>query len=104
MKLNYDEPLSNFAFNFNLRRYTEVLNIFAYQSRNYLTASVPVSRLHVYVRRLVEAGHKVGVIRQTETAALKASGETDGGKSGKGGVENKHWTDVESRNRVRASV
>ena len=61
---------------------SRVLNIFAYQSRNYLTASVPVARLHVYVRRLVEAGHKVGVIRQTETAALKAGGETDGGKSG----------------------
>ena len=61
---------------------SKVLNIFAYQSRNYLTASVPVARLHVYVRRLVEAGHKVGVIRQTETAALKASGETEGGKSG----------------------
>ena len=61
---------------------SKVLNIFAYQSRNYLTASVPVVRLHIYVRRLVEAGHKVGVIRQTETAALKASGETDGGKSG----------------------
>ena len=60
---------------------SKVLNIFAYQSRNYLTASVPVPRLHVYVRRLVDAGHKVGVIRQTETAALKANGETDGGKS-----------------------
>jgi len=30
---------------------SKVLNIFAYQSRNYLTASVPVSRLHVYVRQ-----------------------------------------------------
>ena len=48
------------------RERRRVLNIFAYQSRNYLTASVPVARLHVYVRRLVEAGHKVGVIRQTE--------------------------------------
>jgi hypothetical protein len=25
LKLEYDEPLSNFAFNFNLRRYTEEL-------------------------------------------------------------------------------
>jgi len=25
LKLKCDEPLSNFAFNFNLRRYTEVL-------------------------------------------------------------------------------
>ena len=63
----------------------KTLNIFAYQSRNYLTASVPVPRLHVYVRRLVDAGHKVGVIRQTETAALKAAGEyaNDGTGTGK---------------------
>ena len=61
-----------------------MLNIFAYhpKDRLYLTASVPVPRLHIYVRRLVDAGHKVGVIRQTETAALKAAGETEGGKSG----------------------
>ena len=63
---------------------SKVLNIFAYhpKDRLYLTASVPVPRLHIYVRRLVDAGHKVGVIRQTETAALKAAGETEGGKSG----------------------
>ena len=60
---------------------SKVLGIFAYQSRNYLTASVPVVRLNVYVRRLVKAGFRVGVVRQTETAALKASGET-GNKSG----------------------
>ncbi len=61
---------------------SKVLNVFAYQSRNFLTASVPVPRLHVYARRLVDAGLKVGVVRQTETAALKASGETEAGKSG----------------------
>jgi len=60
---------------------SKVLGIFAYQSRNYLTASVPVVRLNVYVRRLVKAGYRVGVVKQTETAALKASGET-GNKSG----------------------
>ena len=37
-------------------------NIFAYPDHNYLTASVPVPRLHVYVRRLVQAGHQVSVI------------------------------------------
>jgi len=62
---------------------SKALGIFAYQSRNYLTASVPVVRLHVYVRRLVKAGFKVGVVKQTETAALKASGESaSGNKSG----------------------
>lgn len=34
-------------------------NIFAYPDHNFLTASIPVPRLHVYVRRLVEAGYKV---------------------------------------------
>lgn len=29
-------------------------------------------RLHVYVRKLVQAGHKVGIVRQTETAAIKS--------------------------------
>lgn len=34
-------------------------NIFAFPDHNFMTASIPVPRLHVYVRRLVEAGHKV---------------------------------------------
>jgi len=34
-------------------------NIFSYPDRNFMTASVPVHRLHVYVRRLVETGYKV---------------------------------------------
>jgi DNA mismatch repair protein MSH3 len=41
----------------------------------FASASVPVHRLHVHVKRLVSAGHKVGVVRQLETAALKAVGD-----------------------------
>ena len=41
----------------------------------YASASVPVHRLHIHVKRLVSAGHKVGVVRQLETAALKAAGD-----------------------------
>ncbi|KAI4289681.1 MAG: hypothetical protein L6R35_001049 [Caloplaca aegaea] len=40
----------------------------------FASASIPVPRLHVHVKRLVGAGHKVGVVRQLETAALKAAG------------------------------
>lgn len=40
----------------------------------FASASIPVHRLHVHVKRLVSAGHKVGVVRQLETAALKAAG------------------------------
>ena len=32
-------------------------------------------RLHVHVKRLITAGYKVGVVRQMETAALKAAGD-----------------------------
>lgn len=38
---------------------SSLCNIFSYPDRNFMTASVPVHRLHVYVRRLVEAGYKV---------------------------------------------
>jgi DNA mismatch repair protein MSH3 len=40
----------------------------------FASASFPIARLHVHVKRLVAAGHKVGVVRQLETAALKAAG------------------------------
>ena len=41
----------------------------------FASASIPVHRLHVHVKRLVAAGHKVGIVRQIETAALKAAGD-----------------------------
>ncbi|KAL6651764.1 hypothetical protein ACP70R_010689 [Stipagrostis hirtigluma subsp. patula] len=50
-----------------------VLGIVAYPDHSFLTASVPTFRLGFHVRRLVAAGHKVGVVRQTETAAIKAA-------------------------------
>ncbi|KAF3481816.1 DNA mismatch repair protein Msh3 [Arthroderma uncinatum] len=41
----------------------------------FASASVPIHRLHVHVKRLVTAGYKVGVVKQLETAALKAAGD-----------------------------
>ena len=41
----------------------------------FASASIPTHRLYVHVKRLVQAGHKVGVVRQLETAALKAAGD-----------------------------
>ncbi|KAF5850199.1 hypothetical protein GGP41_002473 [Bipolaris sorokiniana] len=40
----------------------------------FASASFPTHRLQVHVKRLVQANHKVGVVRQVETAALKAAG------------------------------
>ncbi|XP_038661311.1 DNA mismatch repair protein Msh3 isoform X1 [Scyliorhinus canicula] len=54
------------------------LNINCHPDHNFMTASIPVHRLFVHVRRLVAKGYKVGVVKQTETAALKAAGENKG--------------------------
>jgi DNA mismatch repair protein MSH3 len=45
----------------------------------FASASIPVHRLHVHVKRLVANGYKVGVVRQLETAALKAAGDNKSG-------------------------
>ncbi|EKX32881.1 hypothetical protein GUITHDRAFT_148329, partial [Guillardia theta CCMP2712] len=52
---------------------SKVLHIFHHIDHNFLTASIPTFRLQVHIRRLVEAGYKVGVVRQMETAAIKAA-------------------------------
>ncbi|KAI3815809.1 hypothetical protein L1987_15491 [Smallanthus sonchifolius] len=49
-----------------------VLGIYAHMDHNILTASILTFRLHIHVRRLVSAGYKVGVVKQTETASIKA--------------------------------
>ncbi|XP_030323488.1 DNA mismatch repair protein Msh3 [Calypte anna] len=51
------------------------LNIYCHPDHNFMTASIPTHRLFVHVRRLVAKGYKVGVVKQMETAALKAAGE-----------------------------
>lgn len=56
-----------------------VLGIVAHPDHSFLTASIPTFRLGFHVRRLVAAGHRVGVVRQTETAAIKAAAHKAGG-------------------------
>ncbi|KAJ2885614.1 Mismatch repair protein msh3 [Coemansia aciculifera] len=51
---------------------SRVLGIMCTCANNFYNASIPTPRLMVHVRRLVHAGYKVGVVRQQETAALKA--------------------------------
>jgi DNA mismatch repair protein MSH3 len=46
------------------------------KSVRFASASFPTHRLQVHAKRLVLAGHKVGIVRQLETAALKAVGST----------------------------
>ncbi|KAJ1452144.1 muts domain V-domain-containing protein [Pelagophyceae sp. CCMP2097] len=60
----------------------KILGLVAWRDKALMSCSFPTGRLGVHVRRLVAAGRKVGVVRQTETAALKAAGKTAAGKSG----------------------
>ncbi|GAA5986743.1 hypothetical protein JCM11641_007759 [Rhodosporidiobolus odoratus] len=54
---------------------SRILNIACFPSQHMLTASIPTHRLDIHVRRLLNAGHKVGIVRQQETAALKKAGD-----------------------------
>ena len=49
------------------------LNIACFMEKHLWTAMVPLHRLQLHIKKLVQAGHKVGVVRQTETRALKAA-------------------------------
>ena len=50
-----------------------VLGIVAHRDRSFMTASVPAHRVRVHLRRLVDAGHKVGVVRQEEVGSDRSS-------------------------------
>ncbi|KAI7903334.1 muts domain V-domain-containing protein [Cokeromyces recurvatus] len=53
---------------------SRILHIANFIDRNFYVASIPVHRLNYHVQKLVDAGYKVGIVRQTETASLKAIG------------------------------
>ena len=49
----------------------KVLGIYCGEDHGMASASIPTFRLHYHLARLVNAGLKVGVVSQTETAAVK---------------------------------
>ncbi|KAH9926110.1 muts domain V-domain-containing protein [Fomitopsis serialis] len=51
------------------------LGVVCFPKRNFLNAWVPPHRKHIYLRKLLSQGYKVGIVEQTETAALKAAGD-----------------------------
>ena len=50
---------------------SSLLDIYVNHRPNIRTASIPTHRLAIHMKRLVDAGHKVAVVGQTETAAIK---------------------------------
>lgn len=57
------------------------LSIWGFKKNNLFVASVPTHRLEVHLNRLLQAGYRVGVVSQVETAARKRAG-LDGKRSG----------------------
>jgi DNA mismatch repair protein MSH3 len=51
------------------------LGIVCYTKRNFDQASVPIHRRDLYLKKFLSKGLKVGIVAQTETAALKKEGE-----------------------------
>ncbi|KAA1471299.1 DNA mismatch repair protein MSH3 [Dentipellis sp. KUC8613] len=51
------------------------LGIVCYPDRNFDTASIPVHRRDIHLKKLLSKGYKVGIVEQTETAALKKVGD-----------------------------
>ncbi|KDQ59554.1 hypothetical protein JAAARDRAFT_625109 [Jaapia argillacea MUCL 33604] len=60
------------------------LGIVCYQHRNFLRASIPTHRREIHLKKLLAQGYKVGIVDQTETAALKKVGDTRNKLFGRG--------------------
>lgn len=54
----------------------KVLSIYAHKDHSFMVASIPTHRVAVHLRRLIMAGYKVGIVRQTETEALRKAKKT----------------------------
>ncbi|VDC07803.1 unnamed protein product [Peniophora sp. CBMAI 1063] len=52
------------------------LGIVAYPDRNFTCASIPDHRRDIHLKKLLSQGYKIGIVEQTETAALKKASET----------------------------
>ncbi|EEB06374.1 MutS protein 3 [Schizosaccharomyces japonicus yFS275] len=63
-------------FGEDARTVSSILHIGCYLSHNFMNASIPNFRADFHLQRLIHAGLKVGVVRQTETAALKSQSTT----------------------------
>ncbi|CAA7265435.1 unnamed protein product [Cyclocybe aegerita] len=51
------------------------LGMVAYVDRNFLVAGIPDHRRDVHLKKLLSCGYRVGIVSQTETAALKKVGD-----------------------------
>ncbi|KAI9056873.1 hypothetical protein FKP32DRAFT_1584914 [Trametes sanguinea] len=52
------------------------LGVVCFPKRNLHTAMIPLHRRDIHLKKLLSQGYKVGIVEQTETAALKKAGDT----------------------------
>ncbi|KAG7092381.1 hypothetical protein E1B28_008738 [Marasmius oreades] len=50
---------------------SQELGIVCFPDRNFIVASVPTHRWEIHLKKLLSKGHRVGIVNQAETAALK---------------------------------
>ncbi|KAJ8700304.1 Mismatch repair protein msh3 [Pleurotus ostreatus] len=55
---------------------SKTLGVACYPDRNFSVAFIPVDRLNIHLKNLLSQGHRVGIVQQTETAALKKVSDT----------------------------
>ncbi|KAF4608344.1 Mismatch repair protein msh3 [Pleurotus pulmonarius] len=55
---------------------SKILGVACYPDRNFSVAFIPVDRLNIHLKNLLSQGHRVGIVQQTETAALKKVSDT----------------------------
>lgn len=66
-------------FGSDAQKAAKILNIACFKDRGEWTAMIPIERIDAHLRRLLSHGLKVGIVRQTETAALKKAGDNKSG-------------------------
>lgn len=54
------------------------LGIYSRLDHSFLVASVPTFRVAIHLKRLVAAGYKIALVRQTETAAIRKATKSSG--------------------------
>ncbi|KAE8976618.1 hypothetical protein PR001_g25366 [Phytophthora rubi] len=85
LRRTHPDTLLLFECGYRMRIFAEdaenaaaVLGIRAQRYKNFVEASVPVQRTLFHARRLVHAGFKVGIVRQTDSVAMRAASKTPG--------------------------
>ncbi|KAJ3538219.1 hypothetical protein NM688_g6551 [Phlebia brevispora] len=77
--LMFDVGYKCYFFGEDAQIASKLLGVVCFQKRNFLNAMIPVHRKEVHLKKLLSQGYKVGIVEQTETAALKKASKNKSG-------------------------